>query len=507
MLFPQLFRQSVARTPDTVAIVNLQSGREFTYRELADQVYSLANGLRERGIGCGDRVAVCMGNRPENAMVFLATQFVGAVAVPFNFRVAPGGVEYHVADSDADVLLYDDLSREAVEAAVDSLDSGRIYVGDDPPSGTTAFDSLLDASADEPEIVPSSEDPSVILYSSGTTGDPKGILLDHRATTGRTLVNAMGQRYYLGETLIGVMPLYHTVGLHGVLCAALSVSGTYLCMPEFDPERCVRSIPEWNVSALHEAPTIFNQYLETDAIDEADVSSVRAVGYSGAPMSSNLFDRVVDVFDPEHITNQYGTTEAFGTTAHAALDGDDNPAMTGPANLFYEVRIVELDGTPDDVVERGTEGELIVNTDSPLAFDGYLNKPERTAEAVRDGWFFTGDAARRTEDGNIVLTGRADDMLISGGENIHPENVEDVLVSHPKIRDVGVIGAPHDNWGEIVKAYVVADDGLSAAELDDWCLRNDDLADFKRPREYAFVDELPRNPSGKILRYELRELE
>ena len=365
----------------------------------------------------------------------------------------------------------------------------------------------LAAPADDIEIVPSSEDPSIVLYSSGTTGDPKGIPLDHRATTARTLINAMGQRYYLGETLIGVMPLYHTVGLHGVLCAALSVSGTYLCMPEFDPERCVRAIPEWNVTALHEAPTIFNQYLETDAIDDADVSSVRAVGYSGAPMSSDLFDRVVDVFDPEHITNQYGTTEAFGTTAHAGLDSNDDPAMTGPANLFYEVRIVEIDGTPDDIVERGREGELIVNTDSPAAFDGYLNKPDHTAEVITDGWFYTGDAAYRTDDGNIVITGRADDMLISGGENIHPENLEDVLVSHPQIRDVGIIGDSHDNWGEIVKAFVVADDGLSAEELDDWCLENDDLADFKRPREYVFIDELPRNPSGKILRYRLRELE
>lgn len=303
------------------------------------------------------------------------------------------------------------------------------------------------------------------------------------------------------------MPLYHTVGLHGVLYNALSMSGTYLCMPNFDPERCVRAIPQWEVTALHEAPTIFSQYLNTDAIDEVDVSSVRAVGYSGAPMSSGLFEDVVDVFDPDHIANLYGTTEAYGTTAYVGMNEDDDPTMTGPANIFYEIRIVDLGSDPDAGVERGEEGELIVNTDSPLAFDGYLNKPKHTEKVIHDGWFFTGDAAYETDEGNIVITGRADDMIISGGENIHPVNVEDVLASHPRIRDVGVIGIPHEEWGELVKAYIVADNELSAHDIEEWCLNNDTFPDFKRPRTYEFVEELPRNPSGKIMRYKLHREE
>lgn len=192
MFLPQLFRQSVARTPDTVAIVDLESGQEFTYQELSDRVYSLANGLRDHGIDHGDRVAICMGNRPESAMTFIATQFIGAVPVPFNFRVAANGVAYHVDDSNADVLLYDALSAESVQTVADSIDCEPFYIGDESPAGATSFTSLLDAPADDPDINVSSDDLSVILYSSGTTGDPKGIPLDHRATTARTLVNAMG---------------------------------------------------------------------------------------------------------------------------------------------------------------------------------------------------------------------------------------------------------------------------------------------------------------------------
>lgn len=507
MLFPRLFKQSVARTPDRVAVVNLGTNETFTYRELAEAVYSVANGLEERGIEPGDRLTICMGNRPEHVITFLATQLIGAVAVPFNFRVSADGVTYHVNNSKSKLLLYDTFSKDAVETAAGDLDVPLIYVGDDPADRGTSFESLLDVSSTEPPIQVTEDDPSVMLYSSGTTGDPKGIPLDHRATTARTLVNAMGQRYYLGETILGVMPLYHTVGLHGVLCDVLGMSGTYLCQPQLDPEQCVRAIPEWDVTALHEAPTIFHQYLKTDTIEEVDLSSVSAVGFSGAPMSSSVFEAVIDVFEPDHVANLYGTTEAYGTLAYEALEKGDDPTTAGPANVFFETRIVDVSAIdPDATVDPGIEGELIVNTESPVAFDGYWNKPEQTEAVIQDGWFFTGDAAYETDERNIVITGRSDDMIISGGENIHPANVEDVLASHPKIADVGIVGVPDEEWGEKVKAYIVSD-GLSANKLDQWCLENDELPNFKRPRVYEFVSELPRNPSGKIMRYKLQNQE
>lgn len=506
MLFPQLFEQSVARTPEREAVVDLRTDETTTYRELREQAHTVGNELLRRDVERGDRVAICMANRPEHVVTFMGTQLIGAVATPFNFRLPAERVRYHLHDSDPALFLFDELSRESVERTNRLPDINTVYVGDDPPAFAEPFEALLDGSTERPTVSVGYDDPSVVLYSSGTTGEPKGIPLTHEATSARLLTNSLGQRYYLGETMPGVMPLYHTVGLHGILCCLLGTSGTYLCAPQFDPERFVRAIEKWSVTAIHEAPTIFTKLLGTEAIEEVDMSSVRAVGYSGAPMSQSVFEDTLAAFDPDHIANLYGTTETYGTLAYLDLHEIRDPTVTGPANVFFETRIVASDTTdPTDEVPTGTGGELIVNTDSPVSFTSYWNKPDRTAEAVHDGWFFTGDVARQTDNGYVVITGRVDDMIITGGENVHPAEVEDVLLSHPAVADAGVIGIADEEWGEIVKAFVVSDG--TPDELEQWCLESDHLADFKRPRQYEFVETLPRNPSGKVMRYILREQE
>lgn len=507
MLFPQLFEQSVARTPDRAAVVNLNTGEGLTYEELHNQAYSVASELRRRGIEPGDRVAICMSNRPEHVVLFLGTQLAGTVATPFNFRLAPESVRYHLTDSDPQLFVFDETSRDAVVPIAEDIDVDMVYVGDDLPEFASPFADLHNNSADLPEFSISYNDPSVMLYSSGTTGDPKGIPLDHEATSARFLINSLGQRYYLKETMIGVMPLYHTVGLHGILCGLLAMSGTYLGMSQFDPEIAVQAIEEYEVTALHEAPTIFAQLLNTNTIEETDISSVRAVGYSGASMSQSVFDRTLETFNPDHIANLYGTTEAYGTLAYLDLQEIRDPTVTGPANVGFETRVVEIGADdPEATVDKEKQGELIINTDSPVSFDGYWNKPAATDEAITDGWLFTDDAARRTEGDRIIITGRVGDMIISGGENIHPTEVEDVLSSHVAVKDAGVIGLPDEEWGEVVTAFVVIDGEVSETDLDNWCLESDRLADYKRPRAYRFVENIPRNPSGKIQRIELSNL-
>lgn len=503
MLFPQSFEQSVARTPDRTAVAHLNDGTEYTYTELQEEAYAVANALRERGIEPGDRVAICMANRPEHVITFLGTQLAGVVAVPFNFRLASGGVRYHLRDSEPELFLFDSISRDAVSDVVDDVDVEMVYVGDDTPEFAESFASFTDAPAERPDVSVAHKDPSVMLYSSGTTGDPKGIPLDHEATSSRWIINSLGQRYYLEESMIGVMPLYHTVGLHGILCGLLAMSGTYLCLSQFDPALALDAIEEYEVTALHEAPTIFSNLLDSEQLAETDVSSVRAIGFSGAPLSQSIFDRTLEAFDPDHIANLYGTTEVYGTLAYIDLQDVGDPTVTGPANVGIETRIVEVGTTdPTRTVDTDVQGELVVNTDSGVAFDGYWKKPD---EAIHDGWLYTGDAARRTEEGWTIITGRVDDMIISGGENIHPTEVEDVLLLHPNVADVGVVGHPDEEWGEAVVAFVVADGDVTVEELDQWCTDSDDLADYKRPAEYRFLKGLPRNPSGKIERYKLED--
>jgi len=501
-----LLPQATERSPDREAVVDLSTGERLTYRELNDHVNAVAMGLDAAGIEKGDRVAVCLKNRPEHVVAFLATQRLGAVTVPFNYRLAAEGIKYTLHDADADLFIYGPAVREIVQRIHDELAVETfIEVGPDSLPFATPYADLEAEGSTLPETDVRPADLSVIQYTSGTTGDPKGIPLDHTAAMTRVLLDSLGQRYYLEETMLGAMPLYHTVGLHGILLPMLAVSGTYLSMPDFDPTGGVEAIEQEAVTALHEAPAIFKRLLDTQVISETDVSSVRAIAFSGAPMSPTLMEAVFETFEPAFVSNQYGCTEAYAPLAQRYFSSSREPAPTGPANVLYRTRIVEFEAQdPSKAVESGQEGELIVNTDSPVAFDQYWQKPAETAASIVDGWFFTGDVAYRTDDGGVVITGRVDNMIISGGENIHPTELEDVLESFAEVSDAGVVGVDDGSWGQIPMAFVVGPEDLTAQALDEFFRSSDGIADFKRPRAYEFVDELPRNQSGKLLRDELR---
>jgi 2-furoate---CoA ligase len=391
------------------------------------------------------------------------------------------------------------VTTAAGDLACDTI----LYVGEDAPEFADPLSSQRGPDTDVSTDV-SDDDLSALLYTSGTTGEPKGVPITHEAAVARVLSNTIGQRYYMGETVLSAMPMYHTIGLHGVFSTMLCTSGTYLTQATFDPVGYVEALEAHPVTGVYEAPTIFNNVLNHDRMADADVDQVPHVIYGGAPMSSALADMVKDVFEPEHMIHLYGNTEMYDPLAYA------DPMKYGGQGLFHRVRVVEF-GTNDPAatVERGEEGELVVHTDAPAAFDGYWRKPDETEAAVTDGWFFTGDSAYKDDEGHVMITGRADDLIISGGENIHPVEVEDVLAAHEAVADVAVVGTQDEEWGETVVAYVQPgpDADVTAAALEEWCLGRDDLAAFKRPREYQFVDDIPRNPSGKIMRYKLRERE
>lgn len=504
MLIPSMLERSVERSPETDALVDVDGRRRYTYRDLAEEVYSLANSLVDLGVQRGDRVTLLLKNHPRHVIANLAAQVAGGAAVPFNFRSSKGSIEYHVVDSDPVVFVFDDANRDAVADLHNDLPCDEfVYVGDNPPAFAHEFDDLLNGPAESPEVDLSPDDLSVILYTSGTTGRPKGIPIDHRNSVLRAVDTSTAQGSYLGmDTTLSVMPLYHTIGLHSNCLARLCMSGTFIPMPAFDPERYVELIEDEEATVLFTAPTILNQLMNTDAIESADLSSVRVLGYGGEPIGERLYEAVQERFSAKRLINIYGNTESYHP-----LELTD-PVHSGRNGLFYRTRVVELNSNdPTAIVEPGVEGELIIDTDGPITFDEYWRKPDETAEAIHDGWFFTGDAAYETEDDRTVITGRADDTIITGGENVHPTEVEDVLLDHPAVADVGVVGVPDEEWGEVVKAFIQPAGEVSQDELDSWCLASEDLDDFKRPRAYEFVDEIPRNPSGKVMRYKLRDEE
>jgi 2-furoate---CoA ligase len=304
------------------------------------------------------------------------------------------------------------------------------------------------------------------------------------------------------------MPLYHTMGVRSMIAMAL-VHGALVCLPDWSAGVAAGLIEAERITSLYLVPTLYHDLVSLPEIARYDLSGVRIVGYAGAPMASTLTHEVARVFRPRVFLNHLGSTEVYTFTVCDRVR--EKPTCAGRPGLFGRVRVVESDperqGSPHAIVPRGETGELIVALDSPEAFNGYWCRPDADALAIRDGWYFTGDLVYVDEEGDLFTVGRIDDMIISGGENIYPVEVEDVLLRHPRVAEACVVGLPDARWGQIVAAFVVARGGetLAADELDRFCRDAKDFAAFKRPRRYELVDALPKSPTGKLLRRRLRE--
>lgn len=462
------------RDPGAEALVD--GATRLDYAQLLDRARRVAGGLAQRGVGRGDRVAAILKNRRDTVELFWGCQWLGAVFVPLSWRSSADEVAYCVSDSGAKLTIAeDDLAAGLPEGA--------------PHPGALDLDERA---------------PAIMLYTSGTTGRPKGVPRSHRAERAGGLSQIVQHGYRRFERTLGVMPLYHTMGDHSLIAMSLA-AGCFACQPQWDAGEALQLIERERLTSLYLAPTLFHDLVHHPGLERHDVSSVRSIGYAGAAMTSALAERVADAFRPEVFVNHYGSTEIY--TFSIGPDQFAKPGCAGRAALNSRLRLVrpDADAGPDELVAPGEDGHIICHLGSDEAFEGYWRRPDADARAIRDGWYFTGDLGRVDEDGDLWIVGRVDDMIISGGENIHPLEVEDALARHPGVREVAVIGAPDDRWGQRVVAVVVADPGLGPEELDGFCLASGTLARFKRPREYRFVDALPKSPSGKILHRVLRE--
>jgi 2-furoate---CoA ligase len=462
------------RNPEAEAVVAGEA--RLSYAQLLDEARRVAGGLAASGVAPGDRVTAVVKPSREAVTLYWACQWLGAVFVPLSPRLSPTDLEYCLSDAAA-----------AAHFPLDA-DLGPLLAADGHPGA-------LDL--DERE-------PSLMLYTSGTTGRPKGVPRSHRADRAGGLSQVVQHGYRHGDRTLGVMPLYHTMGMHSLL-AMQHVGGCFVCQPDWDADAALGLIEEERLTSLYLAPTLFHDLVHHQRLGEHDLSSVEALAYAGSAMTSALVERCAEAFAPRIFVNHYGSTEIYTFTVHR--DQRAKPGCAGRASLNARARLVrpEPGAGPDELVAPGEEGQILCHLDSDEAFTGYWNRPDADEKALRGGWYYTGDLGRLDADGDLWIVGRVDDMIISGGENVYPLEVEDVLARHPGVREVAVVGAPDDRWGQRVVAYVVGEGGLTADELDAHCLASETLARFKRPREYRFVEDLPKSPSGKLLRRFLRE--
>jgi 2-furoate---CoA ligase len=341
---------------------------------------------------------------------------------------------------------------------------------------------------------------SVMLYTSGTTARPKGVPRRQRAERAAALAHVAQNMYRSGEVTLGVMPLYHTMGVRSLIAMSL-IGGTFVCLPRFDAARALELIEAEKITNLYLVPTLYHDLLHHPRFLQADVSSVRKLGFAGASMTDGLLKALTAAFKPDLFVNHYGSSEIYTFTIDQ--NAPAKPGSAGRAGINQLIRVVRLGAaSPDDVAAVGEEGEIIAHLASDEAFEGYWQRPDANAKALRQNWYFTGDTGYFDADGDLFVTGRVDDMIITGGENVSPVEIESCLSLHPAVSEVAVVGLADERWGKIVAAFVKRSSAVSDNDLDQFC-RTSGLANFKRPRRYVFVEAIPKSPVGKLLRRKL----
>jgi acyl-CoA synthetase (AMP-forming)/AMP-acid ligase II len=497
-----LLRRRAHIAPSTEALVEPAMGRRLTFRELNARANRVANGLRGMGVGKGDRVALLLMNGAEFVESFYAVAKIGAVNVPLNWRLVPDELEFILADSGATVLLFgsefaaaaDELRSRGDATAIEHW----IQVGSDvAAAGALDYaDWLASQATVEPELAGADDDLLFIMYTSGTTGPPKGVMHTHDTVMWAIQTVGATADFRVGDRFLNSLPMFHVGALTPSLCVAYR-GLTLVSMRAFDPDEAWRLIDDEQITTTLLVPAMLQVMLGMYDAERHRASALRWVMSGAAPVPLELIKTYESMGIEIH--QVYGLTESCGPAC--LITGEDALARagsTGRSFLHTDVRVAREDGSDCD---RGEPGEVLVR--GPHVMTGYWNRPDATAETIVDGWLHTGDVATMDADGFVTIIDRTKDMLISGGENVYPAEIENVLLGHPAIVDAAVIGVPSARWGESPLAIVVCSDGSLCAE-DVMAHTRGKLAPFKTVKKVEFVTEIPRNPSGKILKRELR---
>ncbi|WP_253701156.1 class I adenylate-forming enzyme family protein [Bacillus sp. FJAT-29814] len=501
LLADEMLNRSARRFPQKTALVH--NNTRMTYGMLQSRVDNIAGWFQSRGIFKGDKVGVLLYNSIEFIEVLFALARIGAVIVPVNFRLQKSEVEYILGNSDVKMLVaHDDFTYviKEIRSKLPKL-SGVVIVNPSDAlkeDGFLFYDSMFKSTLKPKLEYLDDDDDLLIVYTSGTTGRPKGAVLTHK----NAFMNAVNMTLECGltkdEVQLITTPLFHVGGISAMTMIVL-VGGTSIIHSKFDPNAILETFDAEKVSYAFMVPSMWNLLLQVPNFQEYHVGSIRVICTAAATTPLELKKKLMEHFPNASVYDTFGHTETFSTSTLKAGDSLIKSGSVGLPFSNIEVRVVDED--MNDCCP-GEVGEIIYR--GPTVMKEYYNNSAATEEAFKGGWFHSGDLVTYDEDGYLTVVDRKKDMIISGGENIYPKEIEEVLYTHPDIFEAAVVGVPDEKWGETVKAYIVPKPGKKLSEQDiiHYCAER--IASYKKPRYVEFLEELPRNASGKILKTKLR---
>ena len=501
----KLLNITASKYPARTAIIS-QEGR-WSYKALDERTNLLAGALLNTGLKKGDRIAVLFYNSSYFVEAYFAAVKIGLVVTPVNFRFTGSEIAYVLNDAQPLLLFYGPEFEKTLQAVRDQLVTVQHFISPCNPGTSLAVDYEDFLAGGQADIaIPASQvsenDPCQLMYTSGTTGKPKGATLTHRNVLWNFFNTMWAREDKAGERAIIVGPLYHTAALNNHLTIQVALGGTSIIIRKFEPESLLRTIEKEKATIVSGAPALYNMLLQHPNAHKYDTRSITKCTSGSDKLPMAIKKRLLAFFpNIKGVYDVYGLTEASpGITILNAADSLRKDGSVGQILPFVEARIVDKE---NNSVAPGEVGELICR--GPNVMQGYHNNPQATAESLQNGWLYTGDLARVDNEGFLYIVDRKKEMIVSGGENIYPREIEEVIIKHPSVADVAVIGIPHPTWGETVKAFVVPGQGrvIVEKEVIDFCKTY--LASYKKPTVVAFVAEIPRNPSGKALKRTLKK--
>ncbi len=501
MNLAELPQKEIERFGEHVAVIF--NDREYTNVQMRQMAHKLANALKKIGIGKDDRVIIQMPNCPEVYLSFQAVYIVGAVIVPINFMVGDAETAYIYKDTGAKAVISSKVFLTKIEACRKTAPEVQhvILTERDAPAGTLSFHDLIEQNDDTIEMTPTADDDlAALIYTAGTTGMPKGVMHTHHSL----YINAVMQNDTVGLpsglTSINVLPLCHSYGIASLNYGHIVGGGKTVVLPAIGIDAIFAAIEKNKADIMAAVPTLYVYMLMHPNPKKYDLSSMKYWISGSAPLTLDTWQRFKETFGAE-ITEGWGLTEAGANNSANPFNGVKKVGSIGLPMKGTRMKVVDDQGNE---LPPGQQGEILIA--GPQIMKGYWNKPEETAKVIKDGWLYTGDVGYQDEDGYFFITERKKDLIIKGGENIAPREIEEVLYSHPSVNEAAVVGMPDEVYGENIKAFVVLAPGKSATAEEIIAYCQGKLKRFKSPKEVVFLQALPKSLVGKILRKELRKM-